>query len=346
MSIPSKTTEYYISKPQGIDNLILREAPLAPSKSTEVLVKIHAVSLNYRDIAAVTGNYPGLKDEPVPCSDMAGEVIAVGSEVKGWKKGDRVASNFAVDHVHGEITKEIKDTSLGGAIDGTLTRYKNFPAHALVRVPEHLTYEEAATLPCAAVTAWNALLGPVPLKGGDTVLVQGTGGVSIFALQIAAAMGATVIATSSSNVKLQIAKKLGATHLINYKETPDWDQEALKLTGGRGVDHIVEIGGPGTLDKSISAARYGGWVHNIGFLAGVNTDLSGLTLKMLHKAIVYRSVLVGTRYQFEDLNRLLVARQIHPVIDKVFSFEQAKDAYQHLLSQKHVGKVVIKVAKD
>ncbi|CAL1698345.1 unnamed protein product [Somion occarium] len=343
MSLPSKTAEYYIAKPEGIEHLTFREAPLAPPKSTEVLVKIHAVSLNYRDIAAVTGTYPGLKPEVVPCSDMAGEVIAVGSEVKDWKKGDRVTSNFCVDHLYGDVTKEILDSALGGPSDGTLTQYKNFPAHALLRVPEYLTYEETATLPCAAVTAWNALLGPVPLKGGDTVLVQGTGGVSIFALQIAAAMGATVIATSSSNEKLQLAKKLGATHLINYKEHPDWDQQVLKLTGGRGADHIIEIGGPGTLLKSISAARYAGWIHNIGFLAGVCVSHSPTSRK---KGVTFRSILIGSRTQFEDMNRLFVARQIHPVVNKVFTFEQAQEAYQYLLSQKHVGKVVIKVAKD
>ncbi|KAI0651159.1 NAD-P-binding protein [Trametes meyenii] len=346
MSVPQKTREYRLPKVDGFYNLTLTEAPIPQLKATEVLVKVHAVSLQYRDLIVAKGQYPlGQKENPVPGSDLAGEIIALGAEVSGWKVGDRVSSNFATDHIFGEVTAEIKATGLGAPIDGVLTEYKVLPAHALVHIPEHLSYEEASTLPCAAVTAYNALLGPNPLKGGDVVLVQGTGGVSIFGLQLAVASGATVIATSSSDRKLEIAKKLGAAYTINYKTTPDWDQEALKITNGRGVDHILEVGGPGTLNKSVNAIRYGGTISVIGFVAG-QADVSELPVKILAKAAIVRGILIGSRQQFEDMNRLISAVKLRPVVDKVFSFEDTRKAYEYQDSQQHVGKVVVKVSKD
>ncbi|KAI0077018.1 NAD-P-binding protein [Panus rudis PR-1116 ss-1] len=346
MSLPTKTVEYYLPKTTGIQDLTIREAPIQPLKANEVLVKIHAVSLNYRDLVIASGRYPALKPEVVPCSDGAGEVIAVGSDVEGWKPGDRVTANFALDHLHGDVNAKIQRTTLGGAVDGVLTQYRNFPAHSLLKIPEHLSYEEAATLPCAAVTAWNALQGPTPLKAGDYVLVEGTGGVPIFALQFAAASGATVIATSSSNEKLEIAKKLGAKYTINYKENPNWGEEALKITGGRGVDHIIEVGGAGTLKQALPAVRYAGWVHGIGFVAGgEDSKVSDLVLKLIFKGAIYRAILVGSVTQFEDMNRLIEGHKLRPIVDKVFPFDKAKDAYEYLASQKHVGKVVIKVSQ-
>jgi len=346
MPVPTTTREYRLPKADGFHNLTLQEASIRTPKSTEVLVKVHAVSLQYRDLIVAKGQYPlGQKDNVVPGSDMAGEIIAVGDDVKDWKVGDRVCSNFAVDHIHGDVTEEIKLTGLGAPIDGVLTEYKLLPAHALVAIPEHLSYEEASTLPCAAVTAYNALMGPVPLKGGDTVLVQGTGGVSIFGLQLAVASGATVIATSSSDEKLKIAAKLGAKHLINYKKTPDWEKEVLKVTGGKGVDHVIEVGGPGTLMKSIECVRYAGSINVIGFVAG-GGDVSSLPVQVLGKAVILRGILIGSRSQFEDMNKLIVAAGIKPVVDKVFNFEDARAAYEYLESQKHVGKVVIKVSKN
>ncbi|OSD00032.1 NAD-P-binding protein [Trametes coccinea BRFM310] len=346
VSIPQKTREYRLPKVDGFHNLTLTEAPIPKLKATEVLVKVHAVSLQYRDLIVAKGQYPlGQKENPVPGSDMAGEIIALGDEVKGWKVGERVSSNFAVDHIYGDVTEEIKATGLGAPIDGVLTEYKIVPAHALVRIPEHLSYEEASTLPCAALTAYNALLGPHPLKGGDTVLVQGTGGVSIFGLQLAVASGATVIATSSSDEKLAIAKKLGAAYTINYKKTPNWDEEVLKITNGRGVDHIVEVGGPGTIMKSVNCIRYGGTISVIGFVAG-QADVSELPVKVLAKAVIMRGILIGSRAQFEDMNRLIEAVKLRPVIDKVFSFEELRKAYEYMESQQHVGKVVVKVSKD
>ncbi|TBU38096.1 NAD(P)-binding protein [Dichomitus squalens] len=347
MSIPQKTREYRLPKVDGFHNLTLTEAPLPKLKSTEVLLKVHAVSLQYRDLIVAKGTYPlGQKENPVPGSDMAGEIVAIGEDVKGWKVGERVSPNFAVDHVFGDPTAEIKATGLGAPIDGVLTEYKIVPAHSLVRIPEHLSYEEASTLPCAALTAYNALLGGNPvLKGGDFVLVQGTGGVSIFGLQIAVASGATVIATSSSDKKLETAKKLGAKYVINYKKTPNWEEEVLKITNGRGVDHVLEVGGPGTILKSVEAVRYAGNVAVIGFVAG-QADTSQLPLLVLGKAINMRGVLIGSRQQFEEMNRLIEAVKLKPVVDKVFDFEHARDAYEYQDSQQHVGKVVIKVSKD
>ncbi|KAI0632994.1 NAD-P-binding protein [Trametes polyzona] len=350
MSIPQKTREYRLPKVDGFHNLTLTEAPIPKLKATEVLVKVHAVSLQYRDLIVAKGQYPlGQKENPVPGSDLAGEIVALGPEVAEagkWRVGDRVCSNFATDHIFGDVTAEIKATGLGAPIDGVLTEYKVLPAHALVRIPEHLSYEEASTLPCAALTAYNALLsGPNPLKGGDTVLVQGTGGVSIFGLQIAVASGATVIATSSSDEKLKVAKSLGATYTINYKKTPNWDEEVLKITNGRGVDHIVEVGGPGTLIKSANAIRYGGTISLIGFVAG-QSDVSSLPVKILGKAAILRGILIGSREQFESMNRLISAAKLRPLIDRVFAFEDLRKAYEYLESQQHVGKVVVKVSKD
>jgi len=195
------------------------------------------------------------------------------------------------------------------------------------------------------VTAYNALLGVNPLKGGDTVLVLGTGGVSIFGLQIAVASGATVIATSSSDNKLAVAKKLGATHLINYKTTPDWEQEVLRITGGRGVDHVIEVGGAGTINKSLASTRYGGTVSVIGFVAGAG-DLSSLPGVILSKGALVRGILIGSRTQFEDLVRLVDTTGLKPVVDKVFAFEETRAAYEYLESQQHVGKVCVQVARD
>jgi len=347
MSLPTTARQYRIPNFGNIDTaLVLTEGEVPTPTANDVLVKIHAASLNYRDLLVVQGRLPGTKENLIPGSDSAGEVVAVGDRVAKWKIGDRVIPNFNTAFLHGDLTEELRAFGLGGNIDGVLTEYQIFPAEALLRVPEHLTYEQAASLPCAAITAWNALQGPVPLKGGDYLLVQGTGGVSTFGIQIAHALGAIVIATSSSDAKLEIAKKLGASYGINYKTTPDWEQEVLKITGGRGVDHVIEVGGPATLLKSIAAVRYAGHIHNIGFVGGFQTDLTALqvTSALLIKGITFRSVLIGTVAQFEDLNRLITALKIVPVVDKSFEFTEATEAYKYLASQQHVGKVVIRVA--
>ncbi|EIW76588.1 NAD(P)-binding protein [Coniophora puteana RWD-64-598 SS2] len=342
MSLP-KTIREYRSNGEGYQNLMLVESLLELPKSTEVLVKIHAVSLQYRDLLVASGHYRGIKPNVVVGSDMAGKIVIAGAEVKGWKAGDRVCANFSLDHLDGDTTAEIFATSLGGPVDGVLREYMNVPSHSLVHIPEHLSYEEGSTLPCAALTAYNALNGPKPIKGGDTVLILGTGGVSIFGLQIALASGAEVIVTSSSDEKLKVAQQIGAHHIINYTTTPNWDQEVLKITGGRGVDHTIEVGGPGTITKSSNATRMVGYIHVVGRVAEGDSGVS--TLEITKKAHIYRGVLIGSVAQFNAMNRLFKARNIKPVIDKVFSFEQAIDAYAHLESQKHVGKVVIKVSK-
>ncbi|KAF8130167.1 hypothetical protein EV363DRAFT_1432092 [Boletus edulis] len=343
MALPATIREY---RSQGVSHhdFIIQNVPLSKPRTNEVTIKIHAVSLQYRDLAVSKARYPGQKEKPVPCSDGAGEIVAVGRDVKGWKIGDRVSPNFALDHIHGDVTEAIKNTGLGGQIDGVLREYINVPAHSLVRIPDYLTYEEASTLPCAALTAYNALHGPVPLKGGDYVLVLGTGGVSIFGAQIALASGATVIMTSSSDAKLEVAKKLGVQYLINYNTNPNWEDEVLKITEGRGVDHIIEVGGIDTIQKSMKAVRYAGQVYIIGYVSGGD---SGIPIRpAIHKAITFRAILIGSVKQFEDMNRLFIARQVHPVVDKVFPFEEAIEGYSYLESQKHVGKVVIKVTKN
>ncbi|KDQ58231.1 hypothetical protein JAAARDRAFT_35041 [Jaapia argillacea MUCL 33604] len=349
MSIPTTTREYRLPKVDGIHNLQVQEGSIKPPGDSEVLVKIYAVSLQFRDLLVAQGRYsPNQKKNVVPCSDMSGEVIAVGSNVKKFKVGDRVCSNLNVDHVFGDITEETISTGLGGYIDGVLTEYKVFPVHCLVHAPCHLTHTEASTLPCAGLTAYNALHGPTPIKGGDIVLVQGTGGMSIFALQFALACGANVIVISSSDDKLSLAKSLGARWGVNYKKCPEWDQEVMTTTKGRGVDHILEVGGKGTFEKSMKCVRYAGWVHVIGFIAGVNEGTSGggnVPKLIQSKAVMVRGIQIGSRAQFEEMNRLIVARNIKPVVDHVFEFEQAREAFEYLSQQKHVGKVIIRVVK-
>lgn len=351
--IPDTYKEYRLPRTTSISDLTLTTVKDVPKtlEKNQVLVKIHAVSLNYRDLLVATGKYAqGLKENLVPCSDGAGEVVSVGGQVTKFKVGDRVAGIFNQGHLIGpDPTAEEFMTGLGGMLDGTLTEYRFFPEDGLVHIPAYMTYEEAATLPCAAVTAWNALYGgPKPLLPGQTVVLQGTGGVSLFGLQIAHAAGAHTIITSSSDEKLTIAKKLGATHVINYRAVPDWDKEVQRLTNGEGADHILEVGGPGTLAKSLQCIRRGGTISVIGFVAqmddaGLNS--ASLPSMMIMSGAVLRGVLVGSRQLFQDMNKAFEASKIKPAVDKVFAFEQAKEAFEHLKSQNHVGKVVIKVTQ-
>ncbi|SJL13313.1 related to Alcohol dehydrogenase [Armillaria ostoyae] len=348
--VPATTRSYYFPTRGSYTNLTLQTTSLLDLKSTDVLVKVQAVSLQYRDLVIASDHYPigNLLDNLVPGCDMSGEVVAIGTDVTRWKAGDRVCANPSMEYLDGDADADTLRMALGGGRHGVLTEYKAFPDQCLVRIPEHLSYEEASTLPCAALTAYNALMGPKPVKAGDTVLILGTGGVSIFGLQFAVASGATVIATSSSDAKLEIAKKLGATHTINYTTTPDWDKEVLRLTDGRGVDHVLEVGGPGTLEKSIVAARFAGQVHLIGLVSQDAAELTNIVGLCLSKGIILRGVLIGSTAQFESMNRLLRARPelTRPVVDKVFSFEEAVDAYAYLESQKHVGKIVIRVGAE
>ncbi len=325
----------------GIDNLALVEREKPKPKDTEVLVKFHAASLNYRDLMMIKGWYnPKLKTPLVPFSDGAGEVVEVGENVTKWKLGDRVTPTFMQGWYDGGVSFEKARTALGGDLDGCLREFGIFDENGLISIPDHFSYEEAATLPCAALTAFNALFESGGLKPDDTILLQGTGGVSVFALQFASVLGCRVIITSSSNEKLQRAKELGATDLINYKTIEDWDKEVLNLTEKRGVDHIVEVGGAGTLQKSVNAVRMGGHIAVIGVLSGKG-DFNPTAILM--KAVRLQGIFVGSRQMFEAMNQMLVQHQyIKPVIDRVFSFDEAKGALKYMESGSHFGKIVVR----
>jgi NADPH:quinone reductase-like Zn-dependent oxidoreductase len=332
---------YRLPKHTSFDDLTLQEADIPRPGPGQVLVRLHAASLNFRDLAVATGKYmmSALPPDLVPLSDGAGEVVETGPGVDRVKVGDRVAGIFMQGWLGGEIEPSHGATALGGAIDGVLAEYRVFDQNGLVHLPAHLSYEQGATLPCAAVTAWNALYGLNRLMPGQSVLLLGTGGVSIFALQFAHAAGARVLITSSSDEKLARAASLGANDGINYKATPDWAPEVRKRTGGRGVDHVVEVGGPGTLQQSIASARLGGTVSLIGVLTRGQID----PLPILGGGVLVRGLFVGSRAMFEDMNRAIALHGIVPVIDRVFPFEEAPAAYRALKAATHVGKVVIAI---
>lgn len=334
---------YQIPKPEGIDSLVLREAPTPKPGRGQVLVKMRAASLNYRDLMVLTGRYARGAPLPdlVPLSDGAGEVAEIGPEVTRVKPGDRVAGIFMQSWIGGEIEPDHAASSLGGAIHGVLAEYVLFDQQGLVQLPTHLSFEEGATLPCAGVTAWNALYAGRPLIAGQSVLVLGTGGVSIFALQFARAAGAQVIATSSSDDKLARARQLGATATVNYRDHPEWQKEVLALTDGRGVDHVIEVGGAGTLARSIEAARLGGQIHQIGVLTGGGGQIDPSV--PMRKGLILRGIYVGSRQMFDAMNRAIAVNTLRPVIDRVFAFAQAADAYRHMQSQTHLGKIVIRI---
>jgi NADPH:quinone reductase-like Zn-dependent oxidoreductase len=328
----------------GIDRLELEERSDRVLTPEEVRVRVRAVSLNYRDVLMVEhGIAPrGVELPLLPCSDAAGEVVEVGSGVSRAQVGDRVASIVFQGWLHGgTLPPAAYGSVLAGGLDGVLADSVVLHEDGVVHVPEHLSYEEASTLPCAAVTAWHALVTKGRVRAGDTILVQGTGGVSIFALQLGLMMGARSIVTSSSDAKLERARALGAWQTINYVTTPDWAERALELTGGTGVDHVVEVGGPGTTDQSIKATRPGGTVSLIGVLTGLGAkiDPHPVAIKGLH----IQGIRVGSRAMFEDLNRAIAVNGLRPVIDHVFPFEEAREALRHLQGAGHVGKVVISI---
>jgi len=292
------------------------------------------------------GKYPFPQDNGVvPGSDGAGEVIAVGPKVTRFKPGAKVVTLFNQTHLGGSLTPQSKASGLGGVIDGTLRQYGTFNENGLVDMPPSLNWLEAATLSCAALTAWNALYGLKPLAPGEVVLTQGTGGVSIFAVQFAKAAGATVIATTSSAKKAETLKKLGAHHVINYKDEPNWGEKAKALTpNGEGVNHIVEVGGPATMTQSLKAIKIDGVISIIGFVGGAPSKDQPTYMDCLTNVCTVRGLLVGNRVQFEDMNRAIEANNIKPLVDeKVFTLDEAKEAYQHMWDQKHVGKLTIKI---
>lgn len=311
-----------------------------PPKS--VLVRVRAVSLNYRDIIAWKKLAGRQVDGRIPTSDGAGEIIACGGEVTQWKLGDRVASCFFQTWQSGRFELRHHKNDLGGSLDGMLQETVCLPETGIVRIPNHLDFEQAATLPCAALTAWYALVCRGNLQRGQKVLCLGTGGVSIFALQIALAFGAEVFITSSDDAKIVKAKELGATHAINYRSHPQWADEVWKLAGGLGVDHVVEVGGPGTLEQSMKAVAASGHIALIGVLTGFGAPLTSL-FPLLARNVQLNGIYVGPRDQFIAMNQFMERNQLTPVVDRVFDMQNAPDAFAYLASGQHFGKVVIRV---
>ncbi|MCJ1445839.1 MAG: hypothetical protein MMC23_006344 [Stictis urceolatum] len=345
---PTTTAQWNVTGRSGFDDLKFTESAKIPSLGdNDVLVQFHYASLNYRDLIIPKGQYPFPQSENVvPGSDGAGTVISTGRTVKEWKAGDKVLTLFNQGHQFGPHRPADMITGVGGVVDGTLRQYGVYPGSGLVRQPETLSAQEASTLSCAAVTAWNALYGleSKKLMNGQWVLTQGTGGVSTFALQFAKAAGAKVVATTSSKEKMEKLKELGADVVLNYKENEKWGEEAKKLAnGGEGVDHVVEVGGPKTLAQSLQAIKLEGVVSIIGFVGGMQ-EKQPTFLECLTNLCIVRGVYVGSKAQFEDMNKAIDVSGIKPVVDeKVFALKDLKDAYQYMWNQKHLGKLTVKI---
>jgi NADPH:quinone reductase-like Zn-dependent oxidoreductase len=326
----------------GVENLAVAERELPSVGLRQVIVKVAASALNYRDLLMVRGLYnPRQKLPLVPCSDGAGDVCAVGPGVTRWKVGDRVMPAFAQGWIAGEPTREKLATTLGGPLDGMLAEYRALDEEGLVAVPSHLTLEQSATLSCAGVTAWRALFDNGGLLAGQWVLVQGTGGVSVFALQFAKLAGARVIATTSSEAKAERLRAMGADVVIDYKRTEDWAKPAREATGGRGVDVVVEVGGAGTMQQSLRAVKVGGRVSLIGVLSGGAGELS--LFPVLMQDVRVQGVIVGSREHLEQMSRAIEAWRMFPVVDRVFALSEAREAMAHMASGAHFGKVVVQV---
>lgn len=324
----------------GLDSLEFVSRPAPAPGPGEVLVGVRAVSLNFRDLLVIKGKYnPKMKLPRIPCSDGAGEVLAVGDGVTAWKVGDRVAAIFMQNWLEGPLTQARSRGALGGDVDGMLTEQIVLKDTGLVGIPDHLSYQEACTLPCAAVTAWNAL-GSGDLRPGGTVLIQGTGGVSIFALQFARLRGLRVLGVSSSDEKLKRAKGLGLDAGLNYRENPDWENWAREQTGGEGVDLVVEVGGAGTLPRSIKAVRYGGTVAQIGVLDETAVPLP--VSAILHKMVRIHGIYVGSRKDFVEMNKALWLTHLRPV-GEAFQWTQAREVMARMEEGSHFGKLVLTV---
>ncbi len=327
----------------SLEDLTLHDERMPEPRRGEVVVRIHAVSLNYRDLAVVQGNYVhSVTAGLVPCSDAAGEIVAVGEGVTVWKPGDRVMSTFHPRWFGGRPHRTMGSEVYGSHQDGWLTEFKLCSQEAIVAMPAGMSFEDACTLPCAGLTAWTSLSGHPPIRPGQTVLTLGTGGVSVFAVQLAKLLGATVIATTSSDKKGEVLRRLGADHVVNYAEIADWGLHVKKqITGGVGVDCVVEVGGAGTINQSLSAVRWGGEVVLVGFLTSDNPGMDYFQLK--GSGATVRAIGVGDRAGLEDLARVVGSERLKPVIDKVFPFGEAKAAFDHLKAARHIGKVVIAV---
>jgi NADPH:quinone reductase-like Zn-dependent oxidoreductase len=327
-----------VTAPGGLDKIVITERPEPVAGPGQILVRVRASSLNFHDFAVVSGMIKAA-DGRIPMSDGAGEVVGVGQGVTAFKLGDQVLSTFFPGWVAGRPQLERLIGVPGDHVDGFAAEYVAMAATAFTRLPKGWSLTQAATLPCAALTAWRALMVEAQIKPGDVVLTQGTGGVSMFAVQLAKAAGATVIATSSSAEKLARLQALGADHLINYKETPDWGRAAAQLSDGRGVHAVVEIGGPGTLTQSIQACRIGGHISLIGVLTGVSGEVP--TALAMSKNVTIKGVTVGSHQDQEEMIDAIDANGLTPVIDSVYPLDQIAAAFAHQISQKHVGKICL-----
>lgn len=326
----------------GVDALSLADVATPEPGPGDVRVRMHANSINYRDLTTIEDPVSRKLPYPtVPNSDGAGEVTALGDGVSGVAVGDRVASCFFSDWQAGPCSTTAMASALGGARQGVLAEEVILPAGGVIPIPEGLSFEEAATLPCAALTVWHALTQPRPVIAGETVVLLGTGGVSVFAQQFCRLMGARTIVTSSSDAKLERMKALGASETVNYRTTPDWDAEVMRLTDGQGADRIVEVGGPGTLQKSIEATRVGGTIGLIGILTGAAGQISPTSI--MRKSLTVRGIYVGPRQMFAEMNTAIAAHDLHPVIDQTFAFEDAKAAYHAMRAAGHFGKLVVRI---
>ena len=333
---------YELQDRRGLDSVTRTERPDPRPGPGQILMRMRAWSLNFRDLSMARGAYGGAPTKGlIPLSDGVGEIVEVGAGVTRVKPGDRVAAIFMQGFIAGGITAGALATALGGAIDGVLSEFVALSEQGVVHVPQHLTDEEAATLPCAGVTAWNALVREARVKAGDTVLLLGTGGVSLFALQFAKLHGARVILTSSSDEKLAIARELGADDTINYTADADWDKAVGRLTGGRGADVVIEVGGAGTLDKSLASVRAGGTVCLIGVLTGIGGPVN--TASILRRHVRVQGIYVGSREMFEEMNGAVAQHKLRPWIGKRFGFEEARAAYDYLSSGTHTGMVTIRI---
>jgi NADPH:quinone reductase-like Zn-dependent oxidoreductase len=333
---------YQLGKLGNLDALKMVDAEDPRPAAGQVVVRIRACSLNHRDLNIIAGTYASvaLKPGAIPLSDGAGDVTAVGPGVTRWKVGDRVAPIFVQRWLGGDLLPDYMPSALGGPSDGVLAEQIVLNEEALVRIPSHMNYEQAATLPCAAVTAWNAVLVRGALQPGQVLLTLGTGGVSLFAAQLALMTGARVIATTGSDEKIARLQELGVADVINYRTVTDWDARVRQLTGKRGADLVVEVGGAGSLARSIAAIRYCGHISVVGTLAGKALIDPGA---LFAKRASMCSIQVGSRDMFEAMNRAMEVRKLMPVIDRVFDFNDARAAYEHLATGKHFGKVVIRV---
>ncbi|WP_408587926.1 zinc-dependent alcohol dehydrogenase family protein [Novosphingobium sp.] len=329
--------------PGSLEGLKLVDESERPLGDRDVRIRVHAASLNFRDLVIVAGQYPGfLKDCPIPLSDGAGEVIAVGAHVTRVKIGDRVAASCYPHWIGGPFLQEYHAGATGMTIDGMLAETATLDENAFVHLPEYLTYAEAAALPCAAVSAWSALNVQEPLQAGQTVLIQGTGGVALFGLQLAQIHGARVLAITSSKSKVDLLLGMGADAVVNYAENEDWHEAILDLTRGQGVDKVVEIGGEKTIGRAVACTRYGGELGLVGFVSGFGGGLPPLDI--MKRSVLLKGISIGSRLALQRVIDALASRNVRPVISKEFGFSEFVDAYRYMQDGKHIGKVVINVS--